>query len=86
MTLVDGAMTVLTNSLGVPERFVWHGTRYKVTDTPTPLDFNVDAVTHLPFTPTGWRFQGTDEERKSLIFDVVSLDQGQEWRVVHTYR
>ena len=78
-------MTIWVSSLGIPERLVWRGARYKVSDTPTPLEFDVDAVTHFDLVPTGWRFQGTNESEESLIFDVVSFDQGLEWRVIRTY-
>ena len=83
--MVAAAMTVWVSSIGIPERYVWQGIRYKVSDTPTPLEFDIYAVTHFDQIPTGWRFQGTNEDNNSLIFDVVSFDQGQEWRVLRTY-
>ena len=86
MTLVAGAITVWVNPLGIQERFVWEGTRYRVTDAPTPLEFNIDAVTHIPVIPQGWRFQGTPDDGESLIFDVAFFDDHREWRVIHTYR
>lgn len=87
MTLVAGAITVWVDLDGVPEGLLWEGLHYRVTDTPTPLDFDLNAVTHLPVLPAGWRFQGTDDGGDSLIFDVVSFDgDGREWRVLHTYQ
>jgi hypothetical protein len=79
-------VTVWVNSGGVPERAVWEGVQYRVTDTPTPLDVDINFVTHVPFLPKGWRFQGTNEQGESLIFDVVSVNNGQTWRVLKTYR
>jgi hypothetical protein len=52
---------------------------------PTPLEFDLNSVTHLSTIPAGWRFQGTSDEDRSLVFDVVSFDQGHSWRVTHTY-
>jgi hypothetical protein len=86
ITLTVAAITVWIDAFGVPERCYWDGKRYEVTDTPTRLDFNLDAVTHLPALPAGWQFQGTSDDGESLIFDVVSVDQGQQWRILHTYR
>jgi hypothetical protein len=85
MTIVAETVTVWADSNGVPERMLWEGTCYQVTDTPTRLELDLDAVTHLAILPTGWRFQGTNETGDCLVFDVVSVD-GQSWRVLNTYR
>jgi hypothetical protein len=85
MTLVAGTVTVWTGARGIPERFVWEGTRFRVSDTPTPLDFDYAAITHLPDMPLGWRFQGTDDDGRSRMFDVLYDDSRQEWQLLHTY-
>jgi hypothetical protein len=78
--------TVRLDDSGIPERFEWDGISYRVTDTPTPLNFDFNFVTHVPTLPTGWRFQGTNDAMISLVFDVASFDQGNTWRVLHTYQ
>jgi hypothetical protein len=85
VTLITDTITLWVGASGVPERFVWQGTRYRVTDTPTPLEFDLNAITHLITVPTGWRFQGTTDIGESRIFDVLSVDHGQGWRVLRTY-
>jgi hypothetical protein len=86
MALVADDAAVTMNDHGLPESLSWNGDRYRVTDTPTPLDFDLDAVTHLSKIPTGWRFQGTNRAGQTLIFDVVSFDDhGQQWRILRTY-
>lgn len=72
---------------GPPERFLWAGVRYHVTDTPTPLieEEYSDAITH-PLTHTiGWRFQGTDGHGISRIFDVHRIPDRQEYELVAVY-
>jgi hypothetical protein len=78
-------VTVWTEN-GRPARLVWREHRYVVTDTPTPLRGRADSewLTH-PLEPVvGWRFQGTDDAGRSLIFDVLGA-QRQEWRLVAVY-
>jgi hypothetical protein len=84
-TTVAAGAGVWTDSQGVPVCLVWQGQRYRVTDTPTPLDLDLEAVTHLTAWPVGWRFQGTNEAGLSVMFDVVSFDSALEWRVIRTY-
>jgi hypothetical protein len=72
---------------GVPVRLVWRGSRYTVTDIPTPLrgelDFLPDAIAH-PLEPIiGWRFQGTDVAGNARMFDVRR--SGDEWELVRVY-
>jgi hypothetical protein len=86
MTLVGTSLTLWTGEHGVPERFVWEGKRYRVTDTPTPLEFEVGLITHPAGLPAGWRCQGTDESGDCLIFDIARYSDAHEWHVVHTYR
>ena len=85
-TTIDAIATVWTDSSGIPTRLVWHGQRFQVTDTPTPLDLDLEALTHLTTVPVGWRFQGTSLDGVSLVFDVLSFDRAHEWRVLRTYR
>jgi hypothetical protein len=86
MTLVGTSLTLWTGAQGVPERFVWEGRRYRVTDTPTPLEFELSVITHPVVIPTGWRCQGTDESGDSLIFDIARYSSADEWHVIRTYR
>ena len=86
MTLVSTSLTVWTSEHDVPDRFVWKGTRYRVTDTPTPLDFEIELLTHIAAIPNGWRLQGTDEDGESVVFDLVQFGADPEWHVMHTYR
>jgi len=86
MTMIADTVAVWVDGAGVPERVVWAGVRFRVTDTPTPLDLDLSFATHLPFLPTAWRFQGTNDQGESLVFDVVSVAGGQAWRVLHTYQ
>jgi hypothetical protein len=86
MTLLDKAVTVWTSEHGVPERFVWEGERFRVTDTPTPLEFEIGLITHVSVVPIGWRLQGTDEHGESLMFDIGQFAAGREWHVIRTYR
>jgi hypothetical protein len=71
---------------GVPARLVWRGTRYVVTDTPTPLRERVDhaVMTHPLEAIVGWRFQGTAEGGQTYVFDVHGSHQ-QQWRLVAVY-
>jgi hypothetical protein len=86
MTLVGTTLTLWIDDSGAPERFVWEGRRFRVTDTPTPLDFEIGLLTHLAGAPNGWRLQGTDDNGESLMFDIAQLAAGREWHVTRTYR
>ena len=71
---------------GIPNRLVWDGIRYLVTDTPTPIRGSIlhDLFTH-PLEPIiGWRFQGTSDTGESRVFDVHGGAR-QEWRLVAVY-
>ncbi len=85
MSLVGATVTVWTGEQGIPERFVWDGKRYRVTDTPTPLDIDYATVTHPPAMPLGWRFQGTSDTGEIRMFDVHYNQGRQEWQLLHTY-
>lgn len=62
-----------------PARIVYRGTRYRVSDTPTRLEDEMGVLTH-PLPISGWRFQGTDPEGRSLMFDIRSDTNG--WTLV----
>ncbi|MBK4346643.1 hypothetical protein [Lacisediminihabitans changchengi] len=86
MTLVGATVTVWTGVRGIPERFVWDGRRYRVSDTPTALDVDYAAITHPPDQmPLGWRFQGTSDAGETRMFDVLFDESRQEWQLLHTY-
>ena len=86
MTLVGATVTVWTGVQGIPERFVWDGRRYRVSDTPTALDVDYAAITHPPDDmPLGWRFQGTSDAGETRMFDVLFDESRQEWQLLHTY-
>ncbi|MEN2741676.1 hypothetical protein ABCS02_28150 [Microbacterium sp. X-17] len=64
---------------GRPVRMIWRGTRYLVTDLPTPLyrRFDHDALKHPTERVIGWRFQGrsaADGEKR--VFDVRQIADG----------
>lgn len=86
MMLVSATLTLWTSDAGVPERFVWEGRRFRVTDTPTPLEFELGLFTHLEGLPIGWRVQGTEEDGDSLMFDIAQFATGSAWHVIRTYR
>ncbi len=77
---------VWTDARGIPERLVWQGHRYRVTDTPTLLevDFDYAAMTHPPAVPPGWRFQATDEDGTARVFD-VRRDVRDRWALIRSW-
>jgi hypothetical protein len=84
MVVLDNVVTVWTNDSGIPERLVWRGTRFRVSDQPTPLEPEFNLMTH-PIILDGWRFQGTADDGSSRVFDVLFSTSRQEWRLVRTY-
>jgi hypothetical protein len=79
----------LWTAKGLPARLVWHGIRYLVTDTPTPLRGDSvahEALTHPPQRLLGWRFQGTSttDPADVRVFDVHRVD-GERWELIATY-
>jgi len=69
---------------GVPARMVYAGKRWRITDTPTRLRHSVwEAPRASSLGLYGWRFQGTDEDGLSLIFDVYKGEDG--WHVHRAY-
>jgi hypothetical protein len=86
MTHATEIVSVWTDN-GRPTRLVWQGTRYVVTDQPTPLlkDAWHDALTHPSGRIFGWRFQGcsvTDGDVR--MFDVRPTGDGR-WELLRTY-
>lgn len=67
---------------GKPNRLIWRGIRYRVTDTPTQLSDLLFEITHPPVID-GWRFQATDEAGVAKVFDVRRLTTG--WELVRVY-
>jgi hypothetical protein len=82
MSLVDGLQLVIRFEGDVPERFVCGTTRYRVTDTPTRLEDELSVLTH-PIDLTGWRFQGTDDDGTSHMFDIVR--RGDRWELLRIW-
>jgi hypothetical protein len=85
VALMEGAVAIWTGDDGIPERIIWAGVRYRITDTPTPLEADYAAITHPVTEPIGWRFQGTTESGKSRMFDVLFSEASKEWLLLHTY-
>jgi hypothetical protein len=87
MTLTRELVTVWTDGRGRPERLVVGGARYRVSDTPTVLESDYDlAATHPLGVPQAWRFQGTDEDGRTLMFEVRPLVSRSEWLLLRTYQ
>ena len=68
---------------GTPDRLVWNGNRYRVSDHPTPLEDEFYWVTHPPVGIVGWRFQGTAEDGTTRMFDI--RQNGDGWTLVRIY-
>lgn len=86
MTLTREAVTMWVDARGRPERLVIGGTRYRVSDTPTVPESDYDlAATHPLDVPPAWRFQGTDDDGHSLMFEVRPLASRPEWLLLRTY-
>jgi hypothetical protein len=67
---------------GRPARVVHDGTRYRVTDRPTRLeDENPELAYRLGLS--GWRFQGTDEQGLSHMFDIRR--NSDDWSLIRVY-
>ncbi|TXK12327.1 hypothetical protein [Microbacterium hatanonis] len=64
----------------IPVRMIYGQRRWRVSDTPTPLETRDGCVSS---EPRGWRFQATDEEGFSLVFDV--FNERDHWHVHRTY-
>lgn len=69
----------------IPTRMVYAGMRWRVTDTPTQLwqSHLAGSINEAHTNLNGWRFQGTDEDGLSLVFDVYRTEDG--WHVHRAY-
>lgn len=68
----------------IPARMVFAGRRWTVTDTPTRLRHSIwTAPREESAGLYGWRFQGTDDDGRSLVFDVFKAEDG--WHVHRSY-
>lgn len=68
----------------IPTRMVYAGRRWRVTDMPTRLRHSVWTAPLEPHAGLyGWRFQGTNEDGLSLVFDVYKGEGG--WHVHRCY-
>lgn len=82
MTLLHAVPVTVWCERGVPYGLVWEGRHYRVTDTPTRLEDEMSSLTH-PLDLTGWRFQGTDDDERSRMFD-IALREG-VWELLRTF-
>ena len=82
MTMLRTAPVTVWCEGGVPYGIVWNGRHYRVTDTPTRLEDAMGMLTH-PLNLMGWRFQVTDDDEVSRMFDIVR--DGTEWHVIRTF-
>jgi hypothetical protein len=84
--LIGDRVTVWTDPQGVPERFVWGETRYRVIDRPTRVESDYDlAAMHPPAIPLAWRFTAKPDDGGSLIFDVRPIVGRDEWVLIRVY-
>ncbi|WP_243076411.1 hypothetical protein [Microbacterium sp. SS28] len=68
----------------IPARMFYAGRRWRVTDMPTRLRDSIwSAESSGGRGLYGWRFQGTDEEGESFVFDVYRGED--DWHVHHAY-
>ena len=69
----------------IPTRMIYAGRRWRVTDTPTRLRHSIWTMPLDGPRPGlyGWRFQGTDDDGLSLVFDVYRGEDG--WHVHRAY-
>ena len=70
---------------GLPRLLVWNAVRYRISDTPTPLQEDVwhPSLTHGARRLVGWRFQATTANGVSRMFEVEHTDGG--WRLLRSY-
>lgn len=67
----------------IPSRMFYAGRRWRVTDAPTRLRDSVWGASEGGRGFYGWRFQGTDDDGVSVVFDVYPAATG--WHVHHTW-
>ncbi|WP_439593812.1 hypothetical protein [Microbacterium sp.] len=69
----------------IPARMVFAGQRWTVTDSPTRLRESIwSALSQHNGSMYGWRFQATNTDQESFVFDVFRTDS--DWHVHRTYR
>ena len=92
MSVINETVAVWVTPEGSPVRLVWRARRFRVTDTPTPLTMTAampDEVlvfmTHPPKPVAGWRFQGTNDDGTSLVFDIQHDDGLGRWQLLRAY-
>ena len=67
-----------------PARMFWGGRRWRITDVPTRLRESVWAAPLSHHRGLyGWRFQATDEQGESLVFDVFRAEEA--WHLHRAY-
>lgn len=83
---IDDVVSVWVDGQGIPERLVWNGVHYRVSDEPTLLqDILLGAITHPPAIQ-GWRFQGTSETGESRVFDVREEADQRGWTLLNVWK
>ena len=78
----NGAQIAVWLAKDAPARMIYRGIRYRVTDTPTRLEDEMFMMTH-PLPIIGWRFQGTDPQGQSLMFDI--RPDGDGWALIRAF-
>lgn len=68
----------------IPTRMFYAGRRWRITDTPTRLRHSIWDQPTDDQALYGWRFQATNEDGATYVFDVYRQETG--WHVHHTYR
>lgn len=87
MARTRDVITVWTDNHGVPEQIAIGDTRYRVSDSPTVLESGYDlAATHPADVPPAWRFQGTDDDGHSVMFEARPMTSHTEWLLLRTYQ
>ncbi|WP_127817834.1 hypothetical protein [Microbacterium sp. CPCC 204701] len=68
----------------IPDRMFFAGRRWRVTDIPTRLRGSIwEREPRAAVGMYGWRFQATDDDGTSVVFDVFKAET--EWHVHRTY-
>lgn len=68
----------------IPATMVFAGRRWTVSDTPTRLrDSTWSALREGTHGLYGWRFQATDDDGRSFVFDLFKDVDG--WHIHRTY-
>lgn len=67
----------------IPTRMLYAGRRWRITDTPTRLRHSSWDQATDGCTLYGWRFQATDGDGATYVFDVYRHETG--WHLHHSY-